>query len=83
MTEESLGHIGLKQETGFGEEAGPPEAFAEIISETMKMDNNFLHPEGLSGARYDTEVYPGNVSASGWRVFSTALPGGSRSPPRV
>lgn len=65
MTTGLLGHIGLKQEAAFGEEASPPTAFGEIYSETVSMDNNFIKTDIAAGSRFISNAPPGRITASG------------------
>lgn len=66
-----LGHMGIRQESAFGQEATPPEVYGEIFNESMTMDNRLIRPDTVNGSRFNKWVAPGPVSGRGG--ISTAL----------
>ncbi len=60
-----LGHLGLTQESEFGEVASPPAVFAQIENESISMDNNLIRPAAINGRRYNSWSVPGKISAGG------------------
>ena len=65
MTTGLLGHIGLKQEAAFGEEASPPEAFEEIISESIMMRSEQIMPRRRMGTAQGAMRRPGESVREG------------------
>ncbi len=59
------GHLGIKQEAAYGEEAITPDVFAEIVRESLDMNNNLIRYEAVNGTRLIKRTLPGPVEAGG------------------
>lgn len=65
MPDISLGHIGLKQETEFGEESDSQYALDSFISETVMLENDFVVPNYINKMRFNTTAVTGRVRVYG------------------
>jgi len=60
-----LGHVGLKEETTFGMKATPPDAYGEIKSESLSMNNGLIIPRYVGGIRSNKRIMLGALTVDG------------------
>jgi hypothetical protein len=65
MATGTQGHLGLKQEATYGQEATPPEVYGRFFSESIAMNNKLIRPRTVNGTRFTKRALAGSVSAGG------------------